>query len=892
MPDSSITPAGATYLGQSKYTVNSSDRVTIEAALTLTLAASVTFTLTYPAAAAPTGDLVQGASSMALAATPVTGTNINANRRVTITVSPVGTDTVMTVVVETLGAAPAGEPWTIRVRDLGVTHQCAFEVTDGTLVVTRMMCDAHAGFLATPATALEGSVLAVAAKPALVKGVDPVNAATKVNYIGPVAAASDPKTRYRWWFSGPATINDLPAVTTTAGTSVNLPATVFQLSVTVNLKLQAWLTDDSTPPTAASIPGANDLPATADPSSLTIAHRPQRLMVVLDRTGSMSGDKWKYATTAARMMTHLFSAIRAGNTDDRVGIVLFDDATCAWHNDPISATTKEVLALSDVSIADATICGLNLGNPGDCTNIGDAIYASWQKLAEAAPVNTRYAAVLITDGIENAGHRKIDKTTNTGGAPVLEYTAPNELFLSSIGVGSDVNSGALNAIAGANVFHSVPSPGVTNVKTLKDAATQSVAQLFNANGLTITKTPSAGDGSAMPGEARYFVVNGGEHRVAFAVETVAAADTLEIKVAVGTGAFEAPSVPASVTVKPCSSHIFVVVDLDQLFGGGAVGQTEWGIVLKSGAPATNVPDLEDRLLAWADLRAKADHVFDKHEYRTGEPLTVTVRLRDGDQVISGARVSVTMRRPRRSVGDFLARNSGLVLKGDGGISVGPATHGGGRGQMPGDSTAKSALFDAILQARGETDIGWEEPPGIFADGTNDLHELAGTGNYSNVYTQTNKEGAVSFKFYVDGTLADGSAFSRVVIASKWIGVKVDPLVSNFTLVYNVAAPAGYQAVQVSYKPQDRFGNLLGPFREAELNFVATSGTWDGDVVSELDGTYHRTLLYKKEDGVPVVTVETQGTSTVPLPVSRGCLALILRPLLWLVLLILRILRRS
>jgi hypothetical protein len=156
---------------------------------------------------------------------------------------------------------------------------------------------------------------------------------------------------------------------------------------------------------------------------------------------------------------------------------------------------------------------------------------------------------------------------------------------------------------------------------------------------------------------------------------------------------------------------------------------------------------------------------------------------------------------------------------------------------------------------------------------------------------TDKEGPVSFRFYVDGTLADGSAFSRVVLASKFVGVKIDPILSSFTIVYGVTAPPGYQAVQVTFKPQDRFGNLLGPFHEAELNFVATSGIWSGDVVSELDGTYHRTLLYKKEDGVPIVTIETQGTSTVPLPVSQGCLAWLLRPLLWLLALILRLLRK-
>jgi len=517
MPDSSITPDGPTYLvGLSKYTVNNADCATIDLGLTLEVGSTPgTFSLTYPLAATPTGELVQGASSMALAVTPLIGTVVAPNRRVNITEDTVGTNKVMTVIVQTEGVAPLLEPWTVRIRTL-TNHQCAFNIEDGAVAVTRIMCDAHAGFLAPPASKEEGTALALAANPALVQGAGAVGA-TPVNFIG----SPTPNTRYRWDFSGPVALGgDLADVTATAGKTVNLPGSIFQLSPVVNFTLQAWLTDAATPPTAASHPDPNkDLPATATPAPVTITHRPQRFMVVLDRTGSMSdNDKWPNAVTAARIMTHLFIAIRAGSANDKVGILEFDDANCAWHNDPISATTKEVMALSDIPTADGTICGLNLGSPGDCTNIGDSLFAGWQKLSEAAPVNTRYAAVLITDGIENAGHRRIDKSTNVGGAPVIDYVAPNELFLSPIGVGSDVNSGALNAIAGANVFHSVPAAGVTDVKTLKDAATQSVAQLFNANGITVTNTASAGTG-AMPAEARYFVVNGGEHRVAFAVET-------------------------------------------------------------------------------------------------------------------------------------------------------------------------------------------------------------------------------------------------------------------------------------------------------------------------------------------------------------------------------------
>ena len=442
----------------------------------------------------------------------------------------------------------------------------------------------------------------------------------------------------------------------------------------------------------------------------------------------------------------------------------------------------------------------------------------------------------------------------------------------------------LNHLSGPHVFHSV---AVTDVDKLKNAVAFCALHLFDANALaiaddpTLLPIPGAADPSPSA-NAQYFQVNSKERRVVFAVELTAAGDTLEIAERHGAAT---TFTPFAATVTKCPTHAFVIVDLDSIFGAGAILQTEWRITLLSGA--THVADLDKRLLAFVDLHAKADHVFDKQEYRTGEPVKVTVRLREGDKPITGARVSVALKRPRRSLGDFLARNSAAVIK------VGALARGDDRqSRIGGDASAKWALLAAILQARGETDLGYEEPPGIFADGTNDLHDPEGTGNYSNVYTQTDKEGAISFTFESAGKLGDGSAFSRLISASKWIGVNVDPVLSGVSVLYNQPAPAGFQAVQVTYKPVDRFGNLLGPFRASEITFHTTAGAFDGDVVSELDGTYHQTLLYKKEDGTPIVTVETQGKSTVPLPVSRGCLSLLLRPLLWLIALILRLIDRG
>jgi hypothetical protein len=906
MADARITvPGGAAqYENQDAYTITDSDRATVDMTITVTGGSAVSFSFTYAAAAPVNATLVRTAPAVSLPLVPPPAPFEGGGWRVSVSLAALGADSVLSLTFEPLSGTVTGD-WTVRIHGLGgaqlVYQKDPLGNLSDVLNVKRVLCDAHAGLVGAPATALENaSPLTLTANPARVTGAGPPNAALFVNHIG----TPTPQERYRWTYTGPAPIMDFADVTTVNTKAITLPSGAG--SPTVQLVVQAWLTDDATLPTPASVPGTADLPKTSAPHALTIMQRPQRLLIVLDRTGSMDGDKWTNAKTATQIMVHLFSAIRKGeNPGDRVAVLVFEDPDCSWHSGTgPSGTIQDVLALTDPAAADTAACTIPFGPVGVCTSIGDALTKAYTELtfglAGADLTNTRFTALLVTDGIENAGVYRIDPSTPLYGGSALSYVLPTNLVLCTVGVGSDVNNGVLNQLAGPNVFHAVDN--ITDAAKLTKSITQCGLYLFDANEVKIASDPASfvppGDAdpaaAADKANAAYIRVNAGERKLAFAMQWGASgssADAILFAKRDGkTGAFT----PVAVTPKNCGTYGFAAVDLATLFGG-PVPETEWRVVHASGGPGgAHVAGLTDRLLAWADLRAKADHVFDKQEYRTGEPMKITVRLRDGDQPVTGAKVSVALRRPQRSLGDFLARNSGSVLKTGGGVlTTGPLTHDLDTHLRFGapDASAKSALLDAILQSRGESDIGYEEPPGIFADGTNDLHDTEGTGNYSNVYTQTNKEGAVSFVFEADGTLADGSGFSRIVSVSKWIGVNVDPLLSDVTVVYNQPAPTGYLAAQVIYTPIDRFGNLLGPFRAAELTFRTTAGVFTGEVVSELDGTYHQTLLYRKEDGVPIVTVETQGKSSIPIPIARGCLAALLRPLLWLLRLILHIFRR-
>ena len=83
--------------------------------------------------------------------------------------------------------------------------------------------------------------------------------------------------------------------------------------------------------------------------------------------------------------------------------------------------------------------------------------------------------------------------------------------------------------------------------------------------------------------------------------------------------------------------------------------TQWRVGHSHGGSFQTLTD--NNLLIFVDLYVKADVVFDKTLYRTGEPMVITARLRAGNQPITGVKVTVELARPGESLGTFLATNS-------------------------------------------------------------------------------------------------------------------------------------------------------------------------------------------------------------------------------------------
>jgi hypothetical protein len=881
MPDISPSTTGAT-----TYTINGSKGVIADLSLNVTLIAPVTFSVTYPTAAAGVQvELSLGATILNLLP-PVTNNLSFANRRVSSTTTAVGPNTTLTCTIEALAAAGV-DPWVVRVSGLA-GGTCVFTQGENdpmSLTITRIMCDPVA-------------VIATVAPPS------PVNEKVNVTLTaslatGPaltptVVGLPAPVVTYRWTYIGQIAINEFPA----EGPSQTLPfvAPGVYAAQTIQVTLQVWF----------GAPGpVGFLNNTSPVTPLTINPIPQRLALVLDRSGSMSGAKWENAKTAARILTHLFIALRQGvSANDRVGLVVFEDTTCSWHLAPINAGVSTVMNLSDTATADGLICPLNFGPAGSCTPIGDGLYRGMELLnSPGAPTGTAYTIILLTDGYENSGTIRVDPNTPTGGVVVRNFSAARTDFptvnanlkIFAVGLGATVQEDVLDALplpmgAGPSGIYR----HVTDVDQLEEAIEQMVTMSQEAQQIVpFAGAPPEGDPAPLA-QQRYFQLDPGVARLALSIEWTNAADTIELaKRDMAGGVFSGSFSPVAATVKGCPTHGFVTVDLAALFGGETnVPATQWRVVHRTGGVPQVIADAN--LMVFVDLYVKADIVFNKERYQTGEPMTITARLRAGDQIITGATVSVELARPGESLGTFLATNAqGFQLPGPIDRPRDPDS----TQPRPGDAHhPKQIMLMQLLKNKGWDSLPIVRPPGIFTDGSRQLFDdgahsdgRANDGNYANVYTDTLKEGTYTWRFYIEGQLADGSRFNRLITISKWVGVNVDTLLSNLNVTYGLAAPRGFSAAQVIVRPVDAHGNYLGPFRTADLSFKTSAGNFlaanalsqptdgmaidqaDGAAtISHFDGRYSRVLVYPSGPA-PIVTVSVQDKPFVPVVIARGCL---------------------
>jgi Mg-chelatase subunit ChlD len=821
-------------LGSAVYTATNSAGLLVDLALDVpSTPPFAAFSVRFPAAAAPTLILQNGAVGLAL---PVADGDVNADnpfpkRKIVATAAADGADIVVAAEIRATANPALKEAWTVRADAAGpVSWQVVQEYNQPAApTIRRIACDPVAAFTAA-APSLTGDT--VREKDTVIfTAAAAIGTATAPTVIG----APIPAVEFGWSKTGPVVLNAFPATGASPTLVCNLPTVYGARSVSVTER-------------ATFVGTGLSASATQD---LSIIARPQRLALVLDRSGSMAGDRWANAVIAAEILASVFVTMRASvHPEDRLALLVFDDTTCSWHAAPIASSIQPALALSSIADAANELTSVPFGAPGACTPIGDALLKAVDDFAAAGVAeDPHFTVVLLTDGYENSGTVIVDPNTpqaaGTQRFAVARQAGPRfavnaAMSLYTIGFGATVQEDVLDALA-------VGSGGayakLTQIDQLREALGQMAA--FAAG----VQCPAVEPAAAGAGE-RVVKIGAGARRIAFSVLVPAAVpgDVVELSYLSAAGG---NPVAVAGAVTAFGAHVFVAVDVAALFGGdeSAVAATEWHIVRKNGN--SPVPIADGELLAFEDLFIRADVVFDRDRYDTGDPIGLTCRIRAGDDPVLDARVHAELARPGESLGSFLAT---------GGSEYRPP-----RPQPPDPNAPKAQMISTLLRRAGRTELPVVTPGPVFEDGSAELVDADGTGDYRNRFIDTDTEGSYAWRFTINGRLADGSEFSRLLVVSRWVGVSVDPDATRVD-VAPLEPDERFERWAVTVYPRDRRGQQLGPFRPADVRFDTDTAAFEVEVPESGRG-----VVYPLPDG-GVILSRYDGGYTRVLRSPRGVVA--------------------
>lgn len=245
------------------------------------------------------------------------------------------------------------------------------------------------------------------------------------------------------------------------------------------------------------------------------AVRPKDLILVVDQSGSMDGDKWTQAQAAARYVLENL------NADDRFNAILFSTGVRVFSN-----------ALEAPSLAADAANWIDGQFPEGGTNINDALL---QAFAQTDPERAT-TILFITDGIPTEGEEDPDQILAN-----LEAAAPNNARVFSFGVGDDVDTFLLDKVSAsfggassyvrpserideevASLYNKISAPVLTDIELVVDGTlidstypAMPLPDLFAGTQLAVAGRYRDGIESAtvtlsgmMEGERRSFVYDG------------------------------------------------------------------------------------------------------------------------------------------------------------------------------------------------------------------------------------------------------------------------------------------------------------------------------------------------------------------------------------------------
>jgi len=622
---------------------------------------------------------------------------------------------------------------------------------------------------------------------------------------------------------------------------ITAPATTYT-DTTVNngmtyyYAVQAVGTDDACTSAFSSCMSA------APPAPLLAAN----IMMVLDQSGSMSmatdvaGERKIDALKDAGSMVLDVVDDYAGD-GFRIGAVSFSTS--------VTGSTGGVKDPSDMSSGggrEVLNNFINALSPTNLTAIGQGINAGVGGFPSPDD-GKRKVVMLLSDGMQNVPPMLVLNSPPPGVA-VGGTSLPGDIGFYTIALGTQIQEDLFDNLANQGGIPGFYYSGGT--AEIQSNFAYWVADVLGLNpsgspfapvtGSGFAAQPATSSSSSGSSSAETFIVNRTARRVTFLVTWQAKGRDLRFYLDTPVGRIDPPSSSFH------SAQGYAAYTVRFPFKGRGsedhVGQWVLRVYepthLTSAVAQSSLPPLNAYAL-FDDPAIKLEYKAGGADPGAGEVLPFEVRVLENGNPISGLNVRVTVEGPETGLGELLSRT-----KIDDPKRLSAVQPGAGD-RFPDEATRKLALMlekdpNLMRMLPGNVIPLTEKRRGVYQG------NLPAGRTVASTYV---------FTFEVQGKGAVNDNFQRSERFSRYVRLK--PTVDQTVIKADVIDKADLQTIRFLVTPRDRAKNRLGPGWGKFIKATTSAGSFDGDPVDNLDGSYTLKLKAPK-DSDPKIRIEVLG----------------------------------
>jgi hypothetical protein len=541
------------------------------------------------------------------------------------------------------------------------------------------------------------------------------------------------------------------------------------------------------------------------------------VMIVLDRSGSMSGSTFSGGTKIeeAKDAASLFVAMIDQGEGHRVGLVTFSNTISKDFDLLVNNNTNVDLLVGPPPYSAGIVGDITTGGS---TSIGGGIDLALDQFSGA--VDKDEVILLLTDGMENT-------------PPLISGVASgiNNRRLCIVGYGDETNlNGPL--LASLAILNDGSYTVAQDELSLKKFFASCFGDIFEAGFLMDPDffLPKGQDSAKEPvtfmvcGEESVTVVLGWdkmEGSLLFNVETPSGAQVV----------LSDPNAEGSFG----RSWRFIKIKLP--YQGERDGEWKIKVFRPTGTGEFPPPSID--LNYFVNVIAKGGPTLhrlstEKKRFYTGDIINPLVRLNYPNNTSPGhANIKVTITSPQESLGNILTE-SGLD----------PAV------QNSGDTIpAVYATLDKLSTQANKRLVNYEKNTyELFDDGAHEDGAMEEDGIFGNPLSEVLKHSGV-YTFHAKAHFGEVCEASREAVWSIYVDTKVDE--GNTIIVGTFVGddPSGKQKWIFTITPKDKYGNFVGPGRSDGFTVDGTYGSAvTGGVKDNGDGTYEVEVDFDPSSG--------------------------------------------